>query len=116
MLEDNTLLKSESQKGWILLEVMGSCLLLSVILMALQSQIREQWSAVDSEFDRQRAHQKTSELLIMRAMLQDQTWLIEAEVKAKENFSDQGINHDISRPNCHRCSGVELEQWFNSRY
>ncbi|MFT2109689.1 hypothetical protein [Marinomonas sp. 2405UD68-3] len=109
-----------SQRGWILLEVMGSCILLGVVLMVLQTQIRSQWDAIGHELENHRKHQQESELIMMRHMLQNQTWLLVESTKLKESSVSQGtsaINKpSVSRPNCNRCSGKELERWFKSRY
>ena len=66
-------------RGWVLLEVMGSCLFLGVVLMISQTQIKSQWEAIKSEQQVNERRQMAAELDMMRFMLYDPNWLLELD-------------------------------------
>ncbi|WP_191602929.1 hypothetical protein [Marinomonas algicola] len=105
-------------KGWVLLEVMGSCLLLGVVLMVLNNQMQAQWLSLQHELHVQSDKQKAAELKMMRSMLKDNVWLLEADPEwplVKESGTEETHNV-IERPSCNHCRDVLLEKWFESRY
>lgn len=107
-----------NNRGWVLLEVMGACLLLGVVLTVLNNQMQAQWLSLKHEIFVQSDKQKVAELSMMRSMLKNKMWLLEDDPEwpqNKEKGSDKA-HKAIERPNCNHCRDLMLEKWFKSRY
>ncbi len=94
-------LSEPRQKGWIMLEVILCLALFAVVLLAVQRQSEAQWQSVQLADTQGKLQENQQKQAAMTQLVGSVAWLDTPKILHKEEY-----------PDCQKCTGNELKNWF----
>ncbi len=91
------------QKGWIMLEVILCLALFAVVLLAVQRQSAAQWQSVQLVDTQSKLDENQQKQAAMAQLVGSVAWLNKPKISPDEGY-----------PDCQKCTGSELRNWFHA--
>jgi type II secretory pathway pseudopilin PulG len=96
-----SMLVTQRQRGWIMLEVILCLALFAVVLHVSQRQSEMQWQSLQQAQEQRKRHENEQKRVAMMQLVGPVAW-----INQQPDTSSQAY------PDCQKCTGSQLEQWF----
>lgn len=96
-----TLSRDQSQRGWIMLEVIVCLALFAVVLKVVQHQSETQWHTIQQAETYRKNQENRQKQDAMKQLVGSVSWLTDPHSATPSEY-----------PDCQLCTGDQLKQWF----